>query len=181
MNRRIMTSLLGLIILTTIAGCATDHLLRKPENNKMSLVVVYIDTSEASLKLTWAEAKRVKPKPTLWYQFGLNPDGILYNNLIDPGAYVFVRLGGVTNKREMTRQLPQQGRGKLAMVIKEPGVYFLGSYKYKRIPPKDFSFTRYELRRTKSPSEREVLTKMQKYAISPVWKERLMRRIQQLK
>ena len=173
-----------LVISFSVIGCASTQ-LSEPENDRVSLVVGYLDMSEAPTNLSWMEIKQLKPstkKP--FYGCGVE-DGLFYNSYLEPGVYKFTEFGGAsTNILELgaqyTYQFPSQGKGELDIQIDEPGIYFVGSYKYEKVKSGFFEPGSFDLKSTQTPTEREVLTMMLAKAETTEWYGRIMRRLNEL-
>ncbi|MDX1487590.1 MAG: hypothetical protein R3268_05270, partial [Acidiferrobacterales bacterium] len=65
-------------------------------------------------------------------------------------------------------------------VIKKQGVYFVGSYKYKKIKTGIFKPNQFDVEKTNSPSEKELLTQLLEYAKHPEWVRLIQNRLKEL-
>jgi len=74
-----------------------------------------------------------------------------------------------------------QGKKEIDPVIKKPGIYFVGSYKFKMIKKTTmFEQGEYDIIKINKPTEKEVLEKLLKYAKDTIWKQRILIRLKEL-
>lgn len=138
-----------------------------PNDKTLSVVFGYFDMKEAPSwgGFDWVSIKQYKPKPSY------------YGTTVEDGLFFHI---GVANKSSIqvdefgrntrwysntvyTYGFGSNGRNETALVIKKPGVYFLGSYKYKEIPSGSFfEADKFDMVKSKSPTEKELLTKLLK-------------------
>lgn len=179
-----------LSLMLLVFGCAGQPVFKDPKDKSVSLVIMYIDMSEAPSNSEWVMSKMVRPKVSKpYYRFGFVKDPqigyINHNQYIKPGIYTFSSFGGnaknfLANAR-YNYNFPTQGRGMAVMKIKKQGVYFVGSFKYKKVKTKFFEQKKFEIQRTKSPTEKEVLTKFLGHMEEGKWKTLVQRRLARLK
>ena len=83
-----------------------------------------------------------------------------------------------------TFNFPQSGRSEMDLRITKPGVYFVGSWKFKKVDvsAKEWLFGRgkFDLVRIEKPTELELLKKIQPEANEPYWADMIRRRIAEL-
>ncbi|KPK52805.1 MAG: hypothetical protein AMS22_08520 [Thiotrichales bacterium SG8_50] len=168
-----------------LAACGSSpHLNDAPANKNVSLVYGYIDMDEAPSKLQRVTMKKLKPKSdTPYYHFWV-VDGMFFRSNVPPGTYKFTEFGGFSGWKNVdyTYNFPSQGRGALDPVIRRPGAYYVGSYKYEKIKKESFfGQDKYDLAPVKSPNEKELLQKMLPYAKHPHWKGVIEKRLSKLR
>lgn len=147
-----------------------------------SLVYGYIDMDEAPAKLQWVSMKQLKPRTDKpYYSFWIR-DGAFYTNNVVPGVYKFHSFGGFNGwtNTKWTFSFPSQGRGQFDPVIRKPGMYYVGSWKYKKIKTGIFKPGKFNLVPDKSHSEKEILQTMLKWAKHDKWKKMIQHRLRQL-
>ena len=138
-----------------------------------SLVFAYFDFSENKMTVNWAKIKQVSPVvaapfSSMGYMrkaYKRQPYGVLvWHDNLSNGSYQIVTVGGYQNlwlrEANVTLALGEMEKTELALRIEQPGIYFLGAYKYKplmttwamALPGLPFKFA---TERTDSPSEAE--------------------------
>jgi hypothetical protein len=175
---------LGLVLFFSISGCATSPYLEEPKNDQVSLVVGYIDMAESPANLGWVQIKQLQPDTKKPYFGFLVVDGMFYNPNLVPGIFKFIEFGGnpkfFLENAIYTFSFPAQGKGEWDPVIEKPGIYFVGSYKYKKIQTGLFEQGKFNIIKIDSPTEKEVLEKLLKYTGKTKWKQRVLDRIGEL-
>lgn len=174
---------LAILPLIFLVGCSSRPVLDKPDGRPSSFVYGHIDMADAPCKLGWVTMKRLKPKnKTPYYSFWID-DGTFFRINIPNGAYKFTEFGGSSGWKNAvyTFSFPDQGQGKMDRRITREGRYFLGSYKYKKVKTGFWKQGKYDLIKTKGPSEKEILQKILPYAKHPHWIKVINRRLAQLK
>lgn len=151
-----------------ISGCSlfSDKEFVDPKNRDVSIVFGYIDAEETPSYggIDWVTIKQYKPKAK--YYFTPWEDGLFYHVGLPKGSYQVDNFGRHTrwySNAQYTYDFGGKGRNKTARIIKKPGLYFLGAYKYKHIDSESWleadSFTMEKIR---SPSEKELLIRLLK-------------------
>ena len=129
------------------------------DNPNNSLVFGYFDMSDAPTKVKGAWLQQLSP-PTdsPYWSMGVEK-GLFYNTFIQPGTYQvssFAGSGFVAGQHEY--HFPRQGRNETAVTIDEPGIYFLGAYKYVRAQKGGmFKRAKFSIERINAPTEAELL------------------------
>jgi hypothetical protein len=184
-TRGILYSLILLLAVSSITGCGTAGYLEKPtEDGGESIVVGYIDMGDAPTKLQWVSMKQLKPrikKP--FYNFYVD-EGMFYRGHVRDGVFKFDSFGGHSSwgNTTYTFNFPAQGKGSLDREIKKPGVYFVGSYRYKKVKTGFFKPSEFDLEKIDSPTEKEVLERLLKWTIKqPKWKAMVEQRLKEIK
>ena len=154
--------------------------LEEPTDINQSLVVGYIDMTEDYVNLDFIWMCQLLPRSKYrWNRFSIN-NGIFFNEFVSPGTYKFDCFGGYTGDTTVTYFFPVQGKKQMDPVIKEPGIYFVGSYKNKPGKESLFEPGKFELIELKHPSEKEVLEQLLDYAGETIWRNRILKRLEEL-
>ena len=159
MIRRPIVPLLGFLILL-VAGCATSAPV-DPKDPSLSLVYGYIDMADAPSSLGWVRIKLYDGKNE-GYQAAVRK-GLFFHVGLEPGPYQVERFGRhptFFSNTEYSYDFGTRGRNETAIRIDKPDVYFVGAYKYVDIPTGWFEQGKFKMERTKTPSERELLTRL---------------------
>lgn len=190
MTRRARLALL-LAVSTLLLSCSSSPVFKDPHKENYSLVLAYIDMSDADSEATWMQAKTIvkRGKEPLWYSFGfvrgktLGP--ILHNQYIEPGKIKLNAFGGVAtgffNSGIYEYNFPAQGKGMATLDIKKPGVYYAGSFKYIPVETGFFEQGKFDIKRTNTPSEKQVLQEFLEHVEEGKWKKMIQARIKRLK
>jgi len=173
--------LLGLaVFMFIISGCGVR--IHNPANDNASLVYGYIDMSEAPTKLGWASLKQLKPKTDKpYWGAGSNGTGVFWNEHITPGSYQLTEFGGGSfwKNATYTYAMPEYGKNDTAVVISKSGLYYLGSYKYKK--EGSFFNPKFSIEKSKKPTEKEVLEMILPLSKGTSWEARIVKRMKALK
>ena len=148
-----------------ISGCASTPDPIDPKDKNRSVVFGYFDMEEApSDELDWVSVKRYKPKKG--YFAAAVEDGLFYHVGVPNGSFQVDEFGRNTRFLSNTRYIYNfggKGRNKTARKIKRPGVYFMGSYKYKEIDSGSFwKPDNFKMIKVKGPSEKVLLKRLLK-------------------
>lgn len=148
------------LTLGLLAGCASDGPKRDINDPTNSLVFGYIDMDDAPTKVSYAWMVQVAPPSDAPY-WGLGVSkGLFYNSYLPPGSYQLSKLGGsgfFAGQHEYS--FPRQGN-KTGLRISKPGIYFLGSYKYKKVKTGFFSQAKFAIEKINKPTEAELLKRI---------------------
>lgn len=176
-TKRIHLFSFALLAVLALSGCSTPTpRFDKPPEPNLSLVYGHIDMEDAPTKLSWVALKMVRPvvkEP--YYNFWVR-DGSFFRANVRQGSYKFESFGGGNT----TYLFPKQGKGVLDRQIERPGLYYVGSYKFKKISKGLFRSDEFDLVPTDSPSELELLKKIVVYAHDDYWKNMIQTRIKEL-
>lgn len=172
---------LALIALALLAGCAGGGHGRDINDPANSLVFGYVDMSDAPTRMSGAQIMQVAP-PTDKPYWGTDVrDGLFYTYYLPPGSYKLATLhGSGFFKGEHQYNFPRQGAGESSVRITKPGIYFLGSYKYKRVKSGFFEQGKFGIERVNSPTEAELLRRIlkeDKELKGSVWEARIRQRL----
>ncbi|MDH5649024.1 MAG: hypothetical protein OEY67_05145 [Gammaproteobacteria bacterium] len=182
MLQRNLIRILLLTILLATAGCSTTPSLDEPEGNQPSMIYGHIDMEDAPCKLGWVTMKQMRPKTDKpYYNFWID-EGTFFRINVPPGTYKFDEFGGAPRfgNTIYTFSFPDQGKGEMDRQIKRQGLYYVGSYKYKKIKTRFWQQGKFDLEKTKGPSEKEILQKILPYAKHPFWIKKINERLKQL-
>lgn len=174
--------IIGLILLGLIGGCATGGRdINDPTN---SLAFGYIDMDDAPTSVSNAWLIQVAP-PSEEPYWGMGVrKGVFYNSYLPPGTYQVSSFAGSGFFRgNYEYSFPRQGRNATAVRITKPGIYFLGSYKYKKVKSGFFEQGKFNIEKINKPTERELLERILKEDSDirdSKWAERIRARLKEL-
>lgn len=173
---------LALFALVLAAGCASGPTrdINDPTN---SLVFGYIDMADAPTKVSYAWIQQVAPPTDApYWQMGVQ-DGVFYSSYLPAGSYQLSAVGGSSFMRgEYRYNFGRQGN-ETQLRITKPGIYFLGSFKYRAVKTGIFQAGKFAIEKTKQPSEAELLKKLldnDSELRKSAWGEKIRARLAQL-
>jgi hypothetical protein len=180
MTLRLPVLLIALIALT---ACSTWQKVDDPPESTV-MVYGYLDMEDAPTVVDYVHLKQVKPKTdTPYWSTGVD-EGYFFSTGLVPGSYQFSTFGGVDcllgnflcgTPHEYS--FPAQTDG---FRFPKPGLYFLGSYKYKHIDRGMFKADNFDIERIKAPTELDVLKKVRKHYENDRWLPLIDKRIKEL-
>ena len=172
------------LTLGLLAGCASSGPTRDINDPTNSLVFGYVDMADAPTSVSSAWITQVEPPSDAPY-WGLGVSkGLFYNSYLPPGSYLLSKLGGsgfFAGQHEYT--FPRQGN-QTALRITKPGIYFLGSYKYKKVKTGMFSQAKFGIEKIGKPTEAELLKRIldeNSDIRNSAWGNKIRARLAQLK
>lgn len=178
---------LGVLIIVSFAlgGCADKRMIRgdKDDIATASLVFGYVDMKDAPVDLDWMSLKQVVPKSDKPYWYAAIDEGMFWGSHFKPGAYQMTSFGGYSRWRNanFSFELPMQYAESYRFKIdNKPGIYFLGSYKYKDVKTGFFQQGKFDFEAVNTPTERELLERLLKFTDDKTWEARIKSRIQEL-
>lgn len=175
----------GLIVAALAAsGCGSTPEITPPEDKEStSLVFGHLDMSDAPSDLDWVWMKRMRPVTDTPYFSFWTVDGTFFRGNVPPGTYKFTKFGGHSGWKNTTYNynFPDQGKGELDRQVGSNGLYYVGSWRYKKIKTSFWKPDQFDLERVKSPTERELLERMLPYAKGAHWRGMIERRLRELK
>jgi hypothetical protein len=177
--RRILTIMCLLLAVAVLAGCGTH--LRNPADDTRSLAYGFVDMEDAPTKLAWATIKQMKPvKDKPYWGAGADGSGLFWNEHLEPGSYMLTSFGGhsVLRNASYTYEMPEYGSNGTAKVIKKPGMYYMGAYKYTK--EGSFFNPKFSIEPVESPTEREVLEMLLPLSTGTQWEAMIKARIAKL-
>lgn len=180
-----MTLRLSALVLaaTTLAACSTWQTVDDPPETTV-MVYGYLDMEDAPTVVDYVHLKQVKPKSETPYWSTAVDEGHFFATGLVPGSYQFSNFGGVNcllgnflcgTPHEYS--FPAQGEG---FRFPKPGLYFLGSYKYKHIDRGMFKADNFDIEPTRKPTELEVLKKILPHYQGDRWQPLIEKRIREL-
>lgn len=167
--------------MTLLGGCGSQPFL-KPETTNESLIIGYVDWDDAPGKLTGVSIKKIQPvEERPYYNFWID-GGTFYRSSVKPGVY---KMDSMRSHRSFPAgswifNFPQSGRGEMDVKVVKPGIYYVGSWKYKEIKTGFFEQGKFDLERIAKPTELELLKQVLPEARDPYWVEMINRRIREL-
>lgn len=174
----------ALIALGVLAGCAGGGHGRSINDPANSLVFGYVDMGDAPTRISGASIMQVAP-PTDKPYWGTDVrNGLFYTYYLPPGSYQLASISGSSFWRGDHRyNFPRQG-SETAVRISKPGIYFLGSYRYKGVKSGFFEGGKFDVERVNSPTEAQLLRRIleeDKEIKGSAWEARIRQRLSQLK
>lgn len=172
---------LVLLAAALLQGCAAH--MHNPEDSNASLIYGAIDMDEAPSRLDYATLRQYKPIPVdgkaYWHTGSV--DGVFWHDQIPPGSYQMVSFSGSSSWKNTnyTYNMPNFEKNSTALVIKKPGLYFLGSYKYRDTG--SFFNPKFDIETAGSPTEKESLVKLLPLSSGTQWEALIKKRIGELK
>jgi hypothetical protein len=182
--RRTAWLVFGLLALALSAGCASSGHERNINDPTNSLVFGYVDMDDAPTSISYATIQQVAP-PTQEPYWSLSVrKGLFYSAYLPPGSYQLSRFGGSGFfAGEHAYNFPRQGN-ETALRIEKPGIYFLGSYKYKTEKSGMFETGKFSMQKVKKPTEGELLKRILDDGSGikdSAWRDRIQARLKQIK
>lgn len=179
-----LTRIVAITALVAMAGaCSGDmRLLDKPPGEKRSFVYGYFDMDDAPTDADWVQIRQYRPKTeyNIWNM--RTHEGVFYMEKFVPGAYGVIKFGGGGGMFSSPHAygIPRQNKS-MRLIIKKPGIYYMGAYKYKSVKTGFFEGGKFSIEKVKKPSEKEVLTRIIKFAKGSGWEKKLEAHMRRLK
>jgi hypothetical protein len=171
-------------VVALLAGCASSGPERDINDPSNSLVFGYVDMDDAPTSVSYASLVQVAP-PTKSPYWGLAVHkGLFYSAYLPPGSYQLSKFGGsgfFAGQHEYS--FPRQGN-QTALRIVTPGIYYLGSFKYKTVSTGMFEQGKFSMEKVKKPSEAELLKRILAEGTdipNSAWRDKIRARLAQLK
>ncbi len=172
---------IAVIAAIILSGCGAH--MHNPRESTASLVYGYIDMDDAPSDADWVTIRQYKPKPKddKPYLSAKGVHGMFWFDQLVPGSYQLVAFGGSSCWKNAAYDYNMQdfSKNETALVFAKPGLYFMGSYKFKKAGT--FWKPAFEIDRTDSPAEKEVLQRMLPYSTDTQWEKMIKKRIERLK
>jgi hypothetical protein len=167
-----------------LAGCASGGPERDINDPTNSLVFGYVDMDEAPTGVSYASLMQVAP-PTNTPYWGLAVrKGLFYSVYLPPGSYQLSSFGGSGFfAGEHRYNFPRQGN-QTALRVTKPGIYFLGSFKYKKASSGVFEQGKFSIDKIAKPTEADLLRRILDEGTdikTSVWNDKIRARLAQLK
>jgi hypothetical protein len=169
----------SLAALGLLAGCAVGGHDRSTDDPGNSLVFGYIDMAEAPTTISGASIVQVGPSSNepSWDANARN--GLFYTYDVPPGSYQLASVSGSDlRKVNYEYDLPQQDLEQAR--ITQPGIYFLGSYRYVNTGEAGG----FEVERMDTPTEAQLLQRIleeDRTVKGSAWEARIRERLSQLR
>lgn len=175
---------LGLIALGLLASCASIGPTRDINDPTNSLVFGYINMDDAPTGVKSAWLRQVAPpSDTPYWGLGVN-NGLFYNSYLPLGSYQLSKFSGSGFfTGEHGYNFPRQGN-ETALRITKPGIYFLGSFKYKKVKSGLFEQGKFSIEKINKPTETELLKRIldeDSEIKKSAWDSKIRTRLAQLK
>jgi hypothetical protein len=172
------------LALALLAGCGSSGPKRDINDPTNSLVFGYIDMSDAPTGVDYAWLMRVAPpSKTPYWQLGVRK-GLFYNTHLPTGSYQISRFGGSAMFAGQHRyDFPRQAN-ETALRVEKPGIYYLGSYKYKKVKTGVFEQGKFAIEKVESPTEAELLKRLLDESAEvkgTAWEDKVRARLAKLK
>lgn len=147
------------------AGCASKGDPIDPKDETLSMVYGYFDMKDAPSDLRWVSIKKYGDKP-LFYGAGAK-EGLFWHVGVASGSYQVETFGGqggipMLTSRPYRYNFGTRGRNDTATRIQKPGLYYMGTYKYVEHRGGFMEADKFEMKPSKTPSERELLQRLVK-------------------
>jgi hypothetical protein len=176
--------ILSLIAVWLLVGCAGGGGYGRDINDPTnSLVFGYVDMADAPTKINTVTLQQVAPPSDKPYWHTGAREGLFHIAYLPQGSFQLATLRGSGFwSGDVRYNFPRQG-SETAVRITKPGIYFLGSYKYKGVKTGFFEGGKFDIERVKSPSEAELLRRIleDKEIKGSAWEARIRQRLSQLK
>lgn len=186
--------LIAFIVFTGLAGCSTARIQDTPPDR--SLVFVYVDFTENEMDLYWTKMKKVSPvSETPFFNIigvrnfdGKNKYGyLLWYEFLENGSYQLASFGGkqtlYMRQKQLTLLMPEMGGNQTSLRVQKPGIYYMGSFKYK---PELSTWAevggvrnKFTMEPFRGPSETEMLKKLLEVSKGTSWEPRIQEKLRQ--
>lgn len=165
-----------------LTGCTDARFLNKPPGEERSFVYGYIDMDDAPTDADWVQIRQFLPKvkDDIWNM--RIHDGVFYIEKFVPGSYGVIKFGGEGGffTSPHAYGIPRQDKS-MRLVIKKPGIYYLGSFKYEHISRGFFEPDAFNIEKSETPAEKEVLKRIIEFAKGSGWEKKLANHLRSLK
>ena len=139
---------------------------------------------DAPTSIAYASLQQVAPPSEAPYWSLAVRKGLFYSAYLPPGSYQLSRFGGSGFwAGEHAYNFPRQGN-QTALRIEKPGIYFLGSFKYKTEKSGVFEPGKFSMQKVSKPSEAELLKRILDEGSGikdSAWRDRIQARLKQIK
>lgn len=168
MQKLLITFFIVLPAILLSSGCALFSTEEPVDHNDKTLSVIfgYFDMEGAPSwgGIDWVSVKQYKPKEAYYYTDV--DEGLFWHIGVEKSSVQVEQFGRNTrfySNATYTYNFGGKGRNATSLIIKKPGVYYLGSYKYKAIDSGSvFKADSFDMEKSSSPSEKQLLTRVLK-------------------
>lgn len=177
MRTRNLFVLLSFAIL--VVGCAGPAPFTEARDGR-SLVVGHIDMEEAPSDLDWLSLRQVAPKTDKPYWGTWTREGTFFHHNIPVGSFQVDSFGGRAWNTDYEYEVPRQAGADMRLRIDEPGIHFMGAFRYVEIDTAWYKPDAYDLARVDSPTEKQVLEALLPEAKGTSWELLIQKRLKEL-
>ncbi len=166
-----------------IGGCGGSKMVSEVSSPKASLVFGYLDMDEAPSKLDWVDMKQVHPKIDKPYYHMRLDKGLFYFENVPSGSFQlsgFGGNGGFFSNAFYKYDIPSQTSENARLIIKNPGIYYMGTFKFKKVKTGFFEKKKFDLEMVNSPGEKELLRQLLPYTEGTQWEKHIQKRLKVL-
>jgi hypothetical protein len=167
-----------------LSGCGHSINMKEIEAPDRALVYGFIDMQDAPSNLSWVKLYQALPKTDKPYIHMGVTEGAFFLDNTKPGAYKLSDFGGVgwfgLEQRMYQYNFPTYGSNETAVRVNKSGLYFLGSYRYKKVSTSLFEKRKFDVERVNQPTEKEVLEKIMPYAKNTGWEKLIQQRMREV-
>ncbi|HKI97619.1 MAG TPA: hypothetical protein VKB51_03995 [bacterium] len=190
MHYRVITQAILLLALTVLMGCtyvggggtSVDKEVKEVKDAKSSFVFGYVDMADADVPMDWALLKEVghnqRKEPDHWMRV---QDGAFYLENVQAGSYILSEFGGrhwsmfCANTLVCSEPIEYDPGTSMRLVVKKPGIYYLGAFKYKEAKTGFFEQDKFDLKSIDKPTPAEVVQKVLPATKGTRWHDLLVR------
>lgn len=149
--------LCGLFVLILLSGCASSRNVNDPTN---SLVFGFIDMTEAPTNILYCKIPEISPSSEGSWGCSVS-NGLFYNQYLPLGNYQVTEISGegFMGGGKHRYSIPRQGNP-TSVRISKPGIYFLGSYKYKNAKTGIFEQGKFSIEKLSKPTQVDLLKRL---------------------
>jgi hypothetical protein len=186
MNKKSLFQFACFLFITALfhgCGGGLSKMVKEQDSPDTALLFGYIDMNDAPSNLESASLRQYAPKGGEPYiPMRADRDGLFYRENVPKGSYGLDTFGGrgwtlgcgSFMKERHYYNFPEEGFKYNQFRLTNSGLFFLGSYKMKKIKGK------YEFADADSPTEKELLTKLLAYTGGTKWENIIKKRLKQL-
>lgn len=171
---------LGLLLALALflASCSVNPVPKPPKADD-SFIFGYIDMKDAPISMKWASIRQFRPitkEPT--YRVGAS-QGVFYHWYLRPGSYAVTSFGGSSGRTHYSFGITGKNP-EFRLKFDKPGIYFLGSFKYKDVKTGFFEQGKFTLEKVEKPTEKEIVEKLLKLVKGTAVESRLKKHLEKL-
>jgi hypothetical protein len=169
---------LSLAVLGLLAGCAGGGQGPISDEQGKSLVFGYIDMAQAPTTISGASIMQVAPPSNEPYWGADARNGLFYTYDLPPGSYQLASVSG-SDLRKVAYEYDLPGQDLEHARITQPGIYFLGSYRYVNTGEAGG----FQVERMDTPTEAQLLQRIleeDRTVKGSAWEARIRERLSQL-
>ena len=174
--------LLPLCLALLVSGCGQSPYMDEDAGPDSALVFGHINMVEAPVGLQWVSLKQTRPETGRPYFNFWVREGDFYSHYIPFGEFQFDSFGGQKKETKVNwvYRFPNSTQRPPNLTIRRPGLYYAGSWKYKRVTREFSKPGEFYLVKEENVSEREILKRMLPWLRHKKYKDMVETRIRQL-